>query len=784
MTSMNLADKIKEFKDIEGLISEIESDKTTRDILSRRFPARLIFLQKFETLKLLIERLSSIGIECYHLEKDLPHSDGWITKDILINRVKNITEDTVMVPFSEMVRFYSGPDFKNVFNQLLLVENTDLSKRIYLPLIGIEERFDKDFFRDFTRKEESAPFWKISKEEPDSIKVFLTTNDYRRQIANFELIKNTEEWLKFWKRNSLCDIICYSKPLNLFYKNTLPDTIFKIDQFNNQKKLIEKIFGIEIPIPFVEKEKKYWDELSSLINSDYTTFISFVKRHFKVTILTTNNLLDNWLKTDNFFEKWLLQHFVLSQNCLEGKYLFKVFESMPDYSDQTLLTSLYKKIFVLDTKEEFVNERFELIKQFANLKPINLCDEVKTELNENIRSLPDFRQALLLTTGLFPFEKTYIFELFVKDHISDFELLSKRFPDILDYSSEVPFENLTNEQEWVLAYLIDYKKSKLLDNISDHLNELLSEVNGDEKAFYSWYHSFDSIHSLIHINKVDKVFWIDALGIEWVSFIENYLKRTNKELKVIKKLVGIANLPSSTEQNRFLDSKYIQDFDAFIHNNPYSYPNSIINEFNEIKRILDTYIILDSGQTIAIVSDHGLSALSRLVESKKYGKNDSHEGRFINIKRKEHVLDSDYIIHKSEVDQKNYLIALKHNSLGIKPKREVHGGCTPEEVLVPLIIISNKKDLAQVEYVIIIDKTEITRKEPLISITISPDPQSAYLQIAGKKQKLRYNNISQKWETIIDKSLSGKVTIKIIVEKTEQSFVLNILSGFIEEDLF
>jgi len=331
---MKLVNKIKEFEDIEGLLSEIKSDKNTRDILSRRFPVRLIFLQRFETFRLLIEKLSLISIENYHLEKDLPHPDGWITKDTLINIVKNITKDTAIVPFSEIVRFYSEQDFKNFFNQLLLIENTNLSNRIYLPLIGIEERFEKEFFQDFTRKDESAPFWKIAKETPNSINVLLSKNDNIGKIANYEVISNTEEWLKFWKKKkSPCDVICYAKPLNLFYKNTLPDLIFTIEQFNNPKNLIEKVYSKVIPISFVDSEIKYWEILSSLISNDYSTFNDLVKKYFKVTTLPINTLLDNWLKTDDLFKKWLLQHYVLSQSCLEKKYIYKVFESIQDYSD-------------------------------------------------------------------------------------------------------------------------------------------------------------------------------------------------------------------------------------------------------------------------------------------------------------------------------------------------------------------------------------------------------------------------------------------------------------------
>jgi len=781
---MKLIDKIKAFENIEGLISEINSDKVTRDILSRRYPIRLIFLQKFETFRLLIERLSSIGVENYHLEKDLPHPDGWITKDTLISIVKNLSKDTAVVPFSEIVRFYSKEDFNNFFNQLLLIENKDLSRRIYLPIIGVEERFEKEFFQNFTRKEESAPYWKISKETPNSIKVFLSSQIYAKKIANYETIANTEEWLKFWKKKSPCDVICHSKPLILFYKNTLPDKIFSIEQLDNPKKLIDKIYSIDIPIPFEDSEIIYWEKLFNFLNHDFVTFTAFVKKYFMVTTLTIYSILEYWLKTNDIFEKWLLKHFILSQSCLQTKYLFKVFESITDYSDHSLLKSLYQRIFTLETKEEYVNDRFELIQQFSNYKPINLCDEALGELNSNIQSVTDYRQMLLLITGMFLFEKVYIFELFVKEKITDLDLLSQRFPELLYYNSECTFDNLNTENEWIIEYFREYKKSKFNDSATKRLNELLSLKNTNEQSFYNWYHSFDSIHSIFHANKVDKVIWIDALGIEWVPFIENYLNNRNRDLKVLKKIIGVANLPTSTEQNKFPDTKYIQDFDTFIHSNFYSYPDFIIKEMIEIKRIIDNYLILDSGQTIAIVSDHGLTALSRLAPSKKYGKDDSHEGRFIEVKDKDHLPDTDYIIHKSEIDQKKYLIALKHNSLGKKPPREVHGGCTPEEVLVPFIIISNKKDIAAIDYSITIEKTELSKKEPLVSINITPKPFSANFEIKGKVTTLNFNEITNKWEANIDKSLSGKVQMKIRAGKSEKIYTINIISGIIEEDLF
>jgi hypothetical protein len=781
---MKFENKIKIFDNLEDLISEIKSDKITRDISSRRYPVRLIFLQRIETFRLLIEKLSFIGIENYHLEKDLPHQDGWITKDTLIDIVKKISKNTAIVPFSEIVRFYSKIDFINFFNQLLLIENEDLDRRIYLPLIGIEERFERDFYQNFSRQDESAPYWKIADEIPDTIKVILSTNVNIGSVDNFETINNSEEWLKFWKKKSPCNVICYSNPLNVFYKNTLPDTIFSIEQYSNPKSLIENVYSKEIPIHYIESEKKHWGKLAVLLNNDFVTFNDFVKKYLKVTSLTIKTVLDHWLKEEDEFGKWLIKHFIISQNCLKDKYIYKVFESVEDYSDHALLKCLYQKIFLLECTESLIKDRFDLIKQFSNLKPIILCDEVIYELSSNIRSIKDSNQALLLITGLFSFEKEYMLELFLDDRISDFSLMIERFPDIAYYLNESSFENLTDENKWILEYIKEYKKSKLSNFITDRLSSLLLKYNNDESSFYSWYHSFECIHSVFHREKVDKIFWIDAMGIEWISFIEGYLNQNHKKLRITQKLIGVANLPSSTDQNRFPDSKYIQDFDTFIHNNPFIYPDSILTEIDEVKKIIEKYIVLDVDQKIAIVSDHGLTALSRLVDSKKYGKDDSHEGRFIEVDEKDHVSDSDYIIHKSEVDQKNYLVALRHNSLGRKPIREVHGGCTPEEILVPFVIITNKREELEINYVISIEKTEISKKEPSVLVDIRPKPPTGEFEINGKLKKLVFNNETNKWVAQVDKTLSGEFVIKVIAGSIEKSFKINIISGLIEEDLF
>jgi hypothetical protein len=56
-------------------------------------------------------------------------------------------------------------------------------------------------------------------------------------------------------------------------------------------------------------------------------------------------------------------------------------------------------------------------------------------------------------------------------------------------------------------------------------------------------------------------------------------------------------------------------------------------------------------------------------------------------------------------------VALTHASLNNRPVREVHGGCTPEEILVPFIVISNKKSAGVIEKISEQQQTESVASE-------------------------------------------------------------------------
>lgn len=194
-------------------------------------------------------------------------------------------------------------------------------------------------------------------------------------------------------------------------------------------------------------------------------------------------------------------------------------------------------------------------------------------------------------------------------------------------------------------------------------------------------------NELLAKEKVEKIYWIDGLGIEYLSLIKEIISKSNFQIEKLK--IAKTGIPSSTDHNKFESVVKIDDLDSYIHNNLYQYPQTICKEIEIVKEVLNKILTQSTETTLAIVSDHGLTALSRLVDSKKYATKASHEGRYIRLDSKETIEDTDYIRHINGTD--NFKVALTHASLNTKPVREVHGGCTPEEILVPFILISNKK---------------------------------------------------------------------------------------------
>ncbi len=680
---------------IEELIEVIKADKGIsgeKAFLQRRYPVRFILFNDFSLFKEAILKLCQNNISIKKIENELPFEDGWITrpdmKSIIDNCLRDNDSDVVISPFSEIIRFYDDADFISFFKEVSMIEAnfTNLDRRVYLPIIGLEHRLTK--FKNLT---EGAVIWELLIDSPQQYPIYVT-KDYCIPIPeDITHIKTSKEWLELWRGNfPKKKIVCSSSPILNNFKNSQPDTIFNIELIANEHDFLFKIFNLQSSVHYKIGDEKYWQVLITkfqAIKSVNFSLDQFSLDYFNIKHFKPVEFLKLWFNYKDDFSRWLLVRNFEVQSNINSLYLGQVISHLEDFSDNTIIENICFDIFEFEPTNDLIEERDKLLK-LISLEKVPIPDYISDTLKSKISDLlvSDFPTALKLCSGTFDYEKELLISFYSEGKIKK-EQLQNAYPLLYEYLKETPDLNLNEGQKWILQYIDEYKNAKILNNYTSKIKEYINVKNKDEHSFFNWYTPIRTPQSALSSNDIDKYYWIDGIGVEWISLIyETVKKHTN--LSVVHFEITKINLPSTTEINRYPDYEKKGDLDSFIHQNLYKYPNSIIAEINLVHSIIEDIISKLHNQTIAIVSDHGFTSLPRLVDSKKLKLNDEHEGRCALADAKLNMSSEDYIVYKNSSTK--YIVALKHASIGDKPKRESHGGCTPEEVLVPTIIISDK----------------------------------------------------------------------------------------------
>lgn len=249
------------------------------------------------------------------------------------------------------------------------------------------------------------------------------------------------------------------------------------------------------------------------------------------------------------------------------------------------------------------------------------------------------------------------------------------------------------------------------------------------------------------------------------------LEQNKTGTKVIRSQITRTCLPSSTRHNRFEGGnvKKYGALDELGHDSHgYKHLETLKEELKVIKDIVQDILSVCKKEkcTVAIVSDHGLSCLSRKVQSKKYDGKFEHEGRYIKT-TDEALADSDYLVYDNKDENQKYKVALTHSSLSKVPTHQVHGGCTPEEVLVPFIILSNKDIVNKVKYQIKLSNADIMLSNPIVNVTVIPQPSSVVLTCEGKTYDM--GRVGTQWTATLQNITEGSHVVDIKPEGAEST---------------
>lgn len=791
---MDSAEKILVFNSFDELTREIIRDRDTGDMLAQRYAVRFIMLNNFNEFKNLAKFMVDIGVDSLDLENLIEEGEGdtWITKDMLKAAIKACDKSTFVSPFSELVRFYNDDDFRGFFNEIILMEDIrHPKKRVYIPLIGLQNRFS-DFLNHFARIQESAPIWRYDA-EPQSVEVFLAKyKDFK--LPNGEIqcqLDSLRDWLKFWKVQAPQErIVCCSIPIAAKYKYSKPDNIFNFTKINSAYDFMTQFLELSFPFDERDEDKRYWEILLNHLDKDKLSsfsFESFTRSLFNKVTLTASDVIAEWLDDGNTaFKRWMLKNYVQHTSFKdEYPYLALCMENVSDLNDEHQLPSFIATRILYELpvgkRETLVGERRKIIVDnrtvFCHAVSQDEQDWLLTRTKEMFQQGEDLNAAIDICTGVFDFEKILLMGWYAH-YPSNKKLkqtIDKIYPEFAAYIKSTKPSHFRLENQWCIDYISEYKKAKLADKYTEEITRYIGEKNESAKTFYKWYYEFENSHSLLAevssnaIYMPDKVYWIDGLGTEFLSYLLYLIEAEHSNLKVVRSQITRADIPSSTDHNRFVGEnvKRFGALDELGHDSHmYKYLYTLKDELEVLKEIVHEIISNSKKQscTIAIVSDHGLSCLSRKAPSKKYDGKFEHEGRYIKT-TVEAQSDPDYLVHKNETDGEYYKVALTHSSLSKAPTHQVHGGCTPDEVLVPFILLSNKNVPGYIKYEIKMSLDDVMLSNPAISLTVIPEPKGVTLTCEGKSYKM--DRVGTQWTTLLQDITEGTHTIDVKPEEAQ-----------------
>lgn len=799
------------FRDIEELKRHVEEDKQAKGVGAAtldRYPIRFVLFDNFRDCYDFVEYLQSergTHVESVDRWIDSNYPDLMITYVELAERIeehikKKSPHDCVIAPFSELARFYDNNEKKS-FDALLKTikaiqaspEGVECHQRVYIPLVGLEGKMET--FKDDTQ----INIWRLVSQDKDlTYKLILTNqNDYgvKGLEVNYTIVNDIREWLNIWKDSKQQvspQIICKSRSIFTNSVYAQPDNAFSYETCHNAYEFLAHGLGLNFGgLQPLMSDGDNWERLAEEIDvSAGFSFTKFVKQHFGIDDIENHkDFIRLWFSHPSIFDRWLLARYYDSKENGQG-YLCRVLKATTNYGTNELIESMAGDISEITAEMDI--RRYCL--RYAARQNVLLSEAAESMVAKTLQALPErmgYTSAMQYFTGITRKEKEIALQWLGNGKIRADELKSF-YPDLYYYaaagvgiSAGVP--------DWLNDYIVKYKRAKLANRYDQEISESIQQLNETESKFDLWYNNFSTVYTLLKDRgDIEVFYWIDGLGIDWIPLVKQIVAEYKEQQIYLNEVkIARAKLPTKTDINKaelqrlLPDGQILEkfgDLDAQAHRTDNISPFTLIKEIDLVRKSIENILQLYIGKKIAIISDHGLTYLSQLVSGKNLtGVESDHHGRIAIRKKSGDDVDNSYF----RLEDGKTLCALKHESLCSKvpANQGAHGGCTPEEVLVPIFIISSAP--APTNWSAQLLTFEIDGSNPRAQIEIKnlPSTEVPHVSYNGRIYQLHNlaGNVYETEDLILDVKCQD---ISLCVGDIERPMKIKVSTGVQEEDLF
>jgi hypothetical protein len=682
-----------------------------------RFPLRLIFLNNMEeytNIKRFLmdncEAAISLGDEDICETEDIYPSFTKLKSKIGKYRDKPL----LLLSMGEYFRFALKKEltkdkssFPSFFRDM---QDVNSKTRVFILLFAANNLFDQIVPIINERQEEHI--WVIDdKVNTETYNIFVFSDQYKSLPDNYT--KGLKSWLNNWETN-------LKKKNNIVISTRLINNVINSSDIIDIRVIADIFDYICSRIDNSKTFNKEWftDEQWEQVNlriEDETDF-----NNVMLKILNTQNfdhyqIFAQWSSLSDLQKNLVLVWYKLNP---DNSYCGTALNSVKNISEvnNTLRDFIFKNY-----NEKWIKERNAVIASFKDIKYDNAYFE-RLSVIEN----PKIQLSLLT----FSTHKEYTFALKIisgllrngASHENIQNALGSNYPLFQQYFFDESYYPVK-----LKAYFRWYKNNKIINRFPGKEFQL-----PDYNPYYSRFVTLKK-----YVNEKTFILFVDGMGVEWLSLLYGQLYAANTKLSVEKPLIVQALLPTETEFN-----KQWEDF-----NNPYekmdrldtlnhkgipddnNYFSCIDTQFEIINEIAQKAVaLLQQYERVIITADHGSSRLAALAFHDKPGfkvpenaKPLGH-GRFCELPSgftdTAHADDYEYV----KYGDKAYYVIKNYEHFSVSGKAvskdhdneacsgEIHGGKTPEEYLVPIIVLNQSSQPQSTIHITFNPKTQLVYK--------------------------------------------------------------------------
>ena len=710
--------------------------------LGSRFPVRVIFVENINQYNELVQSLSQSCDEILQLASFCAGPDLFPNfRNVLKEMEKYSGKQILLLSVSEYLRLGIKQELIPERSQIPSLwerqQNASSTTRIIIPLLFCLELWNRVIPELDVRQQDYAWTLDTVPSFTDTVHLEIYSQEFQNVFADDTAVKGIQEWLYDWnkqiskstgKRKIVTNLWKYAENTSASIETKVISNVFKyIASALKDGNILNEKWGTN---------EEWLSLLPAIKEGDSITYV--IEKFLNVRSFDPLSLFAQWDIMSNQ-QLWLVWLWYKINS--EDNYYGYAIKQAPDHL--SIPKQLSYSIFNVATGHpDWIEQRTKAMLAFKVAEPDD-------EFFYRVDSLPLMETRLNLLTCATHSEKSHAIKTISQWLRKDADIsavsacVADKYPLLSKYltvSSDAYSPEMKNYFAW-------YKKHKVMNQLADNAEDKVQTI------------SLDSVNSRYSVLKQieDKnatVLWVDAMGAEWLPLLMECLSDCAVgDVVTIK--VGQSMLPTETcyndhWKNMGIAYRKLDKLDILAHKgmpDDKDYFSCIAHQLNEIENVAKTAInLLQEKDYVAITADHGTSRLAALAFhnlpgiTAPVGAKVKSYGRYCEL---EEQPEFNQIVPGTRLVVNNnsyYSVFSTHghyaqsgNAAGKNDDDnanvgEVHGGATPEEVLVPVVILKRKTPLEKLDPILLASTVyrkngnatiEIDLKRPVVKLTAS-----------------------------------------------------------------